>query len=145
MADPVQTPEPAGYPEILGLRSRSPLRVAEQVRAGLSYTAFEHFRRHALVGAGELAELVHIPPRTLARRRAAGRLAPDESDRLVRLARVFALALALFEGNAAGARHWLATPLPALNGEAPMKAATTDPGAREVEALIGRLEHGVPA
>lgn len=133
------------YAELLGLRDTAPLQVAERVRAGLGYGAFEHFRRHGAFDAVELAGLVNIPLRTLARRRAAGRLEPDESDRLVRLARVFAQAVSLFEGDAAEARRWLATPLPVLGGEAPLRAATTDPGAREVEALIGRLEHGIPA
>ena len=147
MADPAvaKRAEPPDYTELLGLRSRAPLKVAEQVRAGLAYRSFERFRQHAAVGAAELAELVSIPARTLARRRSAGKLEPDESDRLVRLARVFAQALSLFEGDASGARRWLGTPLPVLGGEAPLRAATTDPGAREVESLIGRLEHGIPA
>lgn len=147
MAVPIRSHpvEPPSYAHLLGLRSSAPLRVAEQVQAGLGYASFERFRRHALVSAQELAGLVRIPGRTLARRKAVGRLEPDESDRLVRLARVFAQALLLFEGNAEAARRWLATPLAVLGGGAPLVTATTDPGAREVEALIGRLEHGIPA
>jgi putative toxin-antitoxin system antitoxin component (TIGR02293 family) len=133
------------YAALIGLHTRGPLAVAERVRAGLGYRSFEVFRRHAALTAERLAALVRIPPRTLARRRTAGRLDPDESDRLVRLARVFAQALGLFEGNEEVARRWLATPLAALGNEPPLRAATTDPGAREVEALIGRLEHGIPA
>jgi putative toxin-antitoxin system antitoxin component (TIGR02293 family) len=148
MATPLRLADAEGlrtYTELLGLHSTNPLRVAEQVQAGLRYGTFERFRRYAGMPGAELAALVRIPERTLARRRSAGRLDPDESDRLVRLARVFALALALFEGHLEGARRWLATPLEVLGGEAPLHAATTDPGAREVEALVGRLEHGIPA
>src|SRR5207237_4189965 len=99
MADPIRSPDalPRSYAELLGLRSRSPLKVAEQVEAGLRYTAFERLRGYAGLAGAELAHLVHIPERTLARRRAAGRLEPDESDRLVRLARIVAAALGLFE------------------------------------------------
>jgi putative toxin-antitoxin system antitoxin component (TIGR02293 family) len=149
MADPIRIrhvadPAPT-YTELLGLRSSAPLQVAERVREGLGYASFERFRRHAAVSAGELATLVSIPDRTLARRKRAGRLEPEESDRLVRLARVFAQALLLFEGNVAATRRWLATPLAVLGSATPLHTATTDPGAREVEALIGRLEHGIPA
>ena len=149
MANPIRIRHAADpgptYAELLGLRTTAPLQVAERVREGLHYTAFERFRRHAAVSAGELATLVRIPARTLARRKTTGRLEPEESDRLVRLARVFAHALALFEGNAEATRRWLATPLDVLGGAAPLRTATTDPGAREVEALIGRLEHGIQA
>jgi len=133
------------YAELLGLRTTTPLQVAERVREGLGYAAFERFRRHALVPAGELAGLIGIPARPLVRRKARGRLDPDESDRLVRLARVFAKALTLFEGNAVATRRWLVTPLAVLGNGTPLRTATTDPGAREVDALIGRLEHGIPA
>ena len=133
------------YAHLLGLRTTAPLQVAERVRDGLYYASFERFRRHAAVSALELAGLVNIPARTLARRKATGRLEPEESDRLVRLARVFAQALQLFEGNAAATRRWLATPLAVLGRATPLHTATTDPGVREVEALIGRLEHGIPA
>lgn len=148
MAAPIPIPGsavPRTYAELLGLPTAAPLRIAEQVEAGLRYAVFERFRRYAAVPAAELAALVRIPGRTLARRRAAGRLEPDESDRLVRLARVFAQAIGLFEGDLEAARRWLAAPLDVLGGEAPLRTATTDPGAREVEALIGRLEHGIPS
>ncbi len=147
MAAPLRSLEtaPRSYVELLGLHVAAPLKVAEHVAAGLRYGSFERFRGYAAMPAAEFAELVRIPERTLARRRAAGRLEPDESDRLVRLARIFAQALALFEGDLDGTRRWLATPLKVLGNAAPLRAATTDPGAREVEALIGRLEHGIPS
>ena len=39
--------------------------------------------------------------------------------------------------------QWLATPQPGLNAEKPLEFARSEIGAREVEDLIGRLEHGV--
>ena len=59
------------------------------------------------------------------------------------MSRIFGRALELFEGDAEAARQWLATPQGALGGERPMVLAKTDLGAREVEALVERLEHGV--
>ena len=85
-----------------------------------------------------------IPARTLARRKVEGRLHPEESDRVLRAARVLGRALELFEGDAAAAREWLRTPQVALGGERPLSIIGTDLGVREIENLIGRIEHGVP-
>jgi putative toxin-antitoxin system antitoxin component (TIGR02293 family) len=55
----------------------------------------------------------------------------------------FDKAVGLFEGDVAAARAWLETPSKALGSETPLAAVETEIGAREVEDLIGRLEHGV--
>jgi putative toxin-antitoxin system antitoxin component (TIGR02293 family) len=41
------------------------------------------------------------------------------------------------------ARQWLETAIPSLENHRPLDLAATEPGAREVEDLIGRIEHGV--
>jgi len=133
------------YAALLGLRTYEPLRLYQQVRRGLTYGAFERLQRNTALSARTLAELAEIPARTLARRREEGRLDPDESDRLLRVARVFGRALELFEVDAAAARAWLTAPQPALGGLVPLELARTDVGAREVEHLVGRLEHGIPS
>jgi putative toxin-antitoxin system antitoxin component (TIGR02293 family) len=46
-------------------------------------------------------------------------------------------------GGHANARSWLVEPARAFHGECPLDYADTEIGAREVEALLGRLEHGV--
>ena len=61
----------------------------------------------------------------------------------MRVSRVFGMTLALFEGDVEAARAWFATPAPALGDRTPLDVSTTEIGAREVENLIGRLEHGV--
>lgn len=132
------------YATLLGIRKVDALHLDQQVRQGLSYAAFARFQRNTALPTQTLAHIVDIPERTLARRKDAGRLASDESDRLMRLTRVFARAIELFEGDADAARKWLMTPRPALGGHAPLEFARTDIGATEVENLIGRLEHGLP-
>lgn len=136
-----------GYAHValLGLRTYEPLRIYRSVRRGLSYAVFEHFQRNTALSTQALADLLQIPPRTLARRKAAGRLDPVESDRLVRASRIFGRALELFEGDTEAARHWLTTAQTGLGGLVPLELATTDVGATEVEQLIGRLEYGIPS
>lgn len=132
------------YVALFGLRRYDSLYVIAQIQRGLTYAAFERFKRNTSFSQATLAEIADIPERTLARRREAGRLEPDESDRMIRAARVFARALELFEGDAEGARRWLTTPLRALGNNRPIEFARTDVGAIEVDNLIGRLEHGIP-
>lgn len=131
------------YIALLGLRNYQPLKIYLHIRKGLSYSALERFQHNTELSWGAIANLIQLPARTLARRRKSGRLEPDESDRLVRAARVFGRALALFEGNPDGARHWLTSRQPLLGNLVPLELAATDVGALEVEHLIGRIEHGV--
>lgn len=133
------------YVALLGLRNYEPLKIYDRVRAGLSFSAFVRFQRNTSLESDDLAALIQLPARTLARRRAAGRLEPDESDRLLRASRVFGRALELFEGDSEAAREWLLDRQPLLGGLVPLELATTDVGALEVERLIGRLEHGIPS
>jgi putative toxin-antitoxin system antitoxin component (TIGR02293 family) len=128
---------------ILGLRARSTLELLEKVERGFSYATFVRLQRAIDVPAQELADFVQIPARTLLRRKETGRLRSDESDRVLRVSRLLERAIELFEGNAEAARNWLASPAKALAGHTPLDFARTEAGAREVESLIGRLEHGV--
>lgn len=131
------------YVALLGLRNYEPLRIVASVRKGLPYSALLRLQRNTSLPASVLADIAQIPARTLARRKQLGKLDPDESDRLVRVARVFGRALELFEGEVRLARDWLSTAHLALGGRVPLELAKTDVGAREVENLVGRLEHGI--
>ena len=61
-----------------------------------------------------------------------------------RLARLYALALSAF-GDPAAATRFLLTPHPELENRAPFDAALTEIGGREVEVIIERGLHGLPA
>ena len=130
---------------LLGLRVSEKKDLIERVRRGFPYSAFGAFMRHTGLSQQAVSDLTHIPPRTLVRRRQKGKLAPDESDRLLRASRVFARALELFEGDVDASLNWLTNPHVALGDLAPLSLADTEVGASEVENLIGRLEHGIPS
>lgn len=133
------------YAALLGLRTYETAGLHSRLDEGLSYEALERVRRILDVPAARMAELLRISPRTLARRKDSKRLEPEESDRLLRLSRLIGLALRLFEGDVHGTRRWLSTPHRSLGGDSPLDFAMTEVGAREVEKLIGRLEHGIVA
>lgn len=132
------------YARLLGLESRDAAALHALLLRGLPYGALEHLRSALDLPLGELARLIAVPYRTLVRRRHEQRLRPDESDRLVRLARLVAQARSLFGGDLAVARAWLTEPQYGLGGRIPLDFATTEAGVREVEHLIGRIEYGIP-
>jgi len=90
-----------------------------------------------------LAEVVGISERTLSRRLANGaRLSPEESDRMMRVARVFAQTKETL-GDSAKAGRWLQRPNLALGGERPLDLLDTDAGRHDVETILGRIEWGI--
>jgi putative toxin-antitoxin system antitoxin component (TIGR02293 family) len=83
-----------------------------------------------------------MPERTLARRQKQARLTADESDRLIRVARVMAHAVQVL-GSRDKAARWLRTANRALNGTAPLSLLDTDVGTEQVSEILGRIEHGI--
>ncbi len=127
----------------LGLRASGPQAVHDRILEGFPYAALERFERESEFPKEVVQEAIQLPARTLARRKESGRLSPDESERLYRLAYVFSKVVALFEADAAAARVWMRTPRAALGGRTPLDLVRTEVGARQVEDLIDRLEYGV--
>jgi len=115
-------------------------QMREALKRGVPRSAFDQLRSDLGLSVEELAEVLLISPRTLARRR--DRFKQDESERLLRLGAVVQHAQDVFEGKEA-ARNWLTRPKRALGGLTPLRCCDSEFGAREVEALLGRLEHGV--
>jgi len=126
----------------LGTRVRTELDLHHAIQAGLAYSGIERLATALDTDADEVARVVALPKRTMARRRAAGVLSAAESERVVRLARAYARALDVL-GDAAKARRWLRAPNRGLGGEAPIDLVETDVGARAVEDVLGRIEHGI--
>jgi putative toxin-antitoxin system antitoxin component (TIGR02293 family) len=137
---------PAGahhYAALLGLRSHDLPALLRSVEKGFRFTALEHLRRNVALSSEELEQVLGIPSRTLARRKSEGRFHPEESDRMLRAARIYSRVIEVFEGDARAATDWLTTPQMALGSLQPLELVRTELGAREVEALLDRLEQGV--
>jgi RHH-type transcriptional regulator, rel operon repressor / antitoxin RelB len=65
-----------------------------------------------------------------------------EPDRLFRLAHIIAQAEDVF-GDQTEVQRWLKQPNPALEGHTPLEMIKTEPGARQVEQLLNRTDHGI--
>jgi putative toxin-antitoxin system antitoxin component (TIGR02293 family) len=92
----------------------------------------------------EIARFV-IPERTQRHRKAKRQpLTVEESDRVVRLARIQSMAEDVF-ADAEKANRWLREKLGILDGLAPLEVAQTDSGVRVVEQILAKIDWGAAA
>jgi putative toxin-antitoxin system antitoxin component (TIGR02293 family) len=123
---------------------KSDFDLVEAIEGGLPTAAVESVIRDGMFSAGEIYELV-LPRRTLTHRKAKGQpLTSAESDRLARAVRLAARAEEAI-GNVEKASRWLRKPNRALLGKRPLDLLESDVGARIVEEVLGRIEHGLGA
>src|SRR5438045_7668724 len=123
------------YVELLGMKTVALPALLREVERGLPYRAFERFSSSLGATTEDILRLVGIPRRTLVRRKIEGRFSPEESDRLLRAARVFASAIELFEGDRSAALAWLSEPQTAFGGAIPLDLSRSEVGARAFDEL----------
>ena len=135
--------EVLGGRKVLGKAMRKPEDLAQLIRKGLPAKSVTSLAEKLDLGNAVLSRKLGIPQRTLTRRLSQGsRLTAAESDRTVRLARVYAHATEMI-GDEERAVEWLRTPNRALGGDSPLDQLDTDLGARMVEDILGRIAYGV--
>jgi putative toxin-antitoxin system antitoxin component (TIGR02293 family) len=117
--------------------------VVRTLRAGLPADRALALASALDVSLDRVAGLLGVSPSTIARRRRSGRLTMSESERAYRIGRLVERAAEGF-GSAETGAEWLKRPTWALGGESPLDYADTEPGALEVDRVIGRIEHGIP-
>jgi putative toxin-antitoxin system antitoxin component (TIGR02293 family) len=140
--DPVRVAEILGGPRVLRQRVRTLADLNAVVAAGLPIASLDAAAAHVAGSTGSAAALKHrlVPRPTRARRT---RLKVVESERVERLARVMALAEAVWE-NEEDARAFMHEPHPLLEERSPLDVAATELGARRVEELLAKLEYSLP-
>ena len=129
-----------GGASALGRRLRNEGELRRAIREGFPQPVIGRVMHSADLSLKELAASLDLSVRSLQRRR-RGRLAQHESDRLYRLARIVALAKH-YIGNDQTAMNWLKRPNRALGGSTPLELIDTEPGARTVESVLGRIAYG---
>ena len=143
MTAPASALDLVGGAAIIGGAVGPGMDMVKLIRRGLPVGAVQFVLDSRRLTIAELDQIV-LPRKTLANRRRIGNLTPEQSDRLIRVARVLAAAEKTF-GNQEKAGAWLRRPTRALVGECPLHLLDTDEGAREVTALLGRIGHGIAA
>ncbi len=135
--------EVLGGRKVLGKAIKKPDDLAQLIRKGLPAASVRALAQKLHVANSVLSRKLGIPQRTLTRRLSQGDLLTSaESDRTVRMARVYADAVEMI-GDQRKAIEWLGTPNRALGGERPLDQLDTDMGARMVEDILGRIAYGV--
>ena len=122
--------------------SRQLTELIHRIQKGLRFSELKTLQESIDLPFEQLAAKLCISRSTLQRRKAAGRLSPDESDKVMRLSRLLDHAAKVF-GDVKKARAWLKFPQVGLGGAVPLDYAQTEVGAREVDNLLGRIDYGV--
>ncbi len=117
-------------------------KAASKIAKGLASSILATIQARLKISNNQLSDLMMVSPRTLDRRKKEASLPPDESERGYRIARLTDLAYQVFEDPDKVAR-WFSEPNFALGNRKPLDLARTEPGARLVEQLLGRIEHGI--
>lgn len=112
------------------------------VKEGLEIEWFDDLAKLFGTSGAAFGTIVGIDPRTLTRRRREGRLTPRESNALYHLAVLYEHALDVL-GDPETVRNWFNTPEPDFFEMSPLALLDTAPGMKEVDHLLGRIEHGV--
>lgn len=120
----------------------SPFTMIAHARLGVAH---EEVRRVAAVlelSIREMAMLLALNERTMARRLVGGSLNKVESERLLLLQALTAHGLRVFEDQGKFNR-WLRRPLDILEGQSPLQLLDTATGFGVVDQVLGRIEYGV--
>jgi putative toxin-antitoxin system antitoxin component (TIGR02293 family) len=142
MAECLSTSSLLGGREVLPVLPDSPLQWVQVIRQGISSSSVDSLSAALRISQAELASLLGIPYRTLARRKNEGMLNSEESAKVVRLARIIERTEDVFESLDL-AIDWLKSRNTALSGLTPLSLVDTDVGAESVLDTLGRIEHGV--
>jgi putative toxin-antitoxin system antitoxin component (TIGR02293 family) len=142
--------EAAAIAKILGIATgheeATPFLIIGSIERGFPVTSLD---RVADLIAPDHSDFKYrfVPKATLARRRRGKgvRLTAEESDRLARIAKVWAHAVDVWHDDEK-ARAFLFRSHPMLEGRRPIDAAlSTEMGAELVDQILGRLEYGSAA
>lgn len=113
--------------------------VRSEIEKGLEKPAFDRLKFLIGTSSDDLAKVIRIPSRTLARR---STFKPEETERLLRVTAAFQRTIEMTE-DLTKARRWFTSPKRALGNQTPLNFCDTEPGANEVLNLLGRIDHGV--
>jgi putative toxin-antitoxin system antitoxin component (TIGR02293 family) len=148
----MSTPEPViaslseklGGESLLGSAVASDADLARVVSNRISLRVLAYIARGRELSKDEIQHFI-IPARTQRHRQEKKeRLTVEESDRLVRLMRISALAEDVLGDRDKGHR-WLREPLGILQGKSPLDMAQTEAGARVVEKILAKIDWGAAA
>lgn len=136
------TKRPENLWNAAGLNSSDGLSIMGQVAEGLEGDIANRVAKWSHISQADFRKMTGIPNTTFNRGLKA-RFTADQGERIVRIIRVIARAVELFEGDKTAALTWLNEPNRALNWKMPSELISSETGTYEVMNLLMRIEHGV--
>ena len=112
------------------------------IRAGIRRSLFAKMAKHMGMPQKSLAQTLNLNDRTLRNRSAHQRLTEVESEKSLRVARVYARAIGALGGDDR-ARKWIVSPIKSLGSRRPIDFLETDVGTQEVMNVLNAIEWGV--
>src|SRR5262245_66028986 len=109
----------------IGGKSMHPTKLIQRIQKGLRFSELKTLQDTLDLPFEKLAAKLCISRSTLQRRKAAGRLSRDESDKVVRFSRLFEHATKVF-GDVERARAWLKHPQVGVGGAVTLDYESTD-------------------
>ena len=128
--------------QLLTSSSTQPIDWISLARQGVSKQLMLQVQAHMELSQKELADLLHLTPRTIQRMAPEQLLLPAASGQLLELARLYRRTVEVL-GDSARANRWLRTPITAFNNVPPMSLLDTPAGTQWVFTVLGRIEHSV--
>lgn len=133
-----------GGATVIQVEPGNPLEWVSSIRQGFPIQTLDSLAANIQATPAELAPLLGVSVRTVAQRRRQGSLTPQQSERLLRLARVLARAEEVFD-DLGNAYHWLKSPIIVLRGATPLSLLDSEVGGEVVMDTLGRIAYGIPA
>ena len=133
--------------ELLGIvPSFKPKKASEHdyisvIREGIYKESMDRLMKITGLTSAEMASLVHTSDRTLRRYQDRHKLNPEQSERLIELARLYARGEEVFEDMALF-REWMGMPAVALGNQPPKSFLDTSIGIDMLLKLLLSIEHG---
>jgi putative toxin-antitoxin system antitoxin component (TIGR02293 family) len=112
------------------------------IKSGVPMSSLSFFMEKAGLSLVEMADILHTTDRTLRRYDAHKKLNPEQSERAIELAKLYARGEDVF-GNLENFKQWIDSPIMALGFKKPKEFLDTSVGIGVLMKLLGRIEHGV--
>lgn len=125
-------------------RTADRIALSDMIRKGLPIRLVELAAKRLGLAERDLIAFGIIAARTLHHSKAAGKLSAAQSDRVTRFFRVYQKAVDTF-GTPEAAKTWLFRATRTLQGRRPVDLLDTEEGARLIESLLLRIDHGLAA
>jgi putative toxin-antitoxin system antitoxin component (TIGR02293 family) len=134
---------------LMGVASSAPFNTVENVadfirciRAGVPKKALDNLVEVTGISAVEMAAIIRTSDRTLRRYSTNQKLNPEQSERVIELAKVYSRGEEVF-GSIDAFREWMNGTVLALGNKRPKEFLDTSMGIEMLMDELGRIEHGI--